>query len=632
MLQSNICTSTQLKSADFQRWMAAIGHPPMVMHRKLWEWAYICQALDERGMLAPGKRGLGFAVGREPLVALFAARGCEIVASDLDEISAESAGWASTGQHANSVAVLNAQGLCPADAFAERVSFRVVDMNFIPDDLVGFDFVWSSCAIEHLGNIAATEEFMSRMMDCVRPGGVAVHTTEYNIHSNDATVESGATVILRKSDLENIQSRLREEGHAAVPLSLDIGDADDDKVILHPPYEGYPCLKIWIGPHAATSVGLIAEAGDAAPAKRVRMSKPERSALPDSRSFLSGMKAWLAPTPIVTDQIPRAGRPAVDGSGASALDEVRALYRLLLDREADVQGLAYHAGLITHRGVAVRDVAKMLISSDEFAVTHGRERNAIEVQFDGYAMFARPSDRDIGGAISVGNSYEPHVTWMVKRELKVGDTFLDVGANIGYFTMLAAHIVGTAGKVIAVEPMSKNFELIYAGIARNGYSNVEVFPFGASDGVRIVSMVTDPGTSNALIQSAPSQKRISAFASTRTLDWMCADVARIDLLKIDIEGHEVFAWRGGQATLERCRPRILTEFHPHAMRENAGVNFRDYLDLIFGYSRAVQVVVAEGEVVTCTDGDQVMDEWKRADALAGGTGTVHLDLFLAPRT
>ena len=57
--------------------------------------------------------------------------------------------------------------------------FRAVDMNDIPPDLRGFDFTWSSCALEHLGTLRAGADFVVEQMTCLRPGGVAVHTTEY---------------------------------------------------------------------------------------------------------------------------------------------------------------------------------------------------------------------------------------------------------------------------------------------------------------------------------------------------------------------------------------------------------------------------------------------------------------------
>jgi hypothetical protein len=71
------------------------------LHRKFWEFAYISQCLEERGMLQPGRRGLGFGVGREPLASVFAKRGCAIVATDLAANAATRLGWAQSNQHAS---------------------------------------------------------------------------------------------------------------------------------------------------------------------------------------------------------------------------------------------------------------------------------------------------------------------------------------------------------------------------------------------------------------------------------------------------------------------------------------------------------------------------------------------------
>ena len=613
--------------------MSAIGHPPMVMHRKLWEWAYICQALEERGMLAKGKRGLGFAVGREPLVALFASRGCEIIATDLDEVAAQDAGWASTNQHAASLGVLNSQGICDADEFRDRVSFRVVNMNQIPEDLGSFDFVWSSCAIEHLGDLKATEEFMSRMMDCLRPGGVAIHTTEYNLFSDTETVESGHTIILRRCDLEAIVDRLANEGHLPEPLELDVGDAEDDKVILSPPYEGYPCLKIWIGSHAATSVGLIVQAGNESGSRRHR-TEAEKTDSPNGkfgRALVDGMKAWLKP-PAESDGLGKSKRGSISMSINSMTpeDAVCELYRILLNRESDPQGLAHFSRLIAEQGRSVNEIAKMLVSSDEFTANNSQSHLPIEVRLDGYSIFARPSDRDIGSAVAKSGAYEPHVTALIKRELHQGDTFLDVGANIGFFTMLAAHLVGSLGQVVAIEPMDKNLQLIYLSVEKNGFKNVEVFPFGASDRSTLVPIVTDPNTSNALVQSAASQRRPSLVAPTRTLDWMCAGLKRLDFVKMDIEGHELFAWRGAKDLFSKFKPKIATEFHPLAMRENAAIDCRDYVELMLTYCRQIQVVVSPGQLIACSSFEEVMSQWEKSDKRYGGNGSSHLDLYLVP--
>jgi hypothetical protein len=83
----------------------------MVLHRKLWEWCFITDVLYRQGMLSQGKTGLGFAVGREPLVAYFASLGARILASDLDVDRAATAGWVGSNEHAASLEMLNERNI-----------------------------------------------------------------------------------------------------------------------------------------------------------------------------------------------------------------------------------------------------------------------------------------------------------------------------------------------------------------------------------------------------------------------------------------------------------------------------------------------------------------------------------------
>lgn len=250
------CTREQVESPAFLYWAKRLHERPGGLHRKLWEWCFIVQALFERGMLAPGKKGLGFAVGTEQLAALFASTGCEVLATDLDRASAQEAGWVDTNQHAAEFAQLNAKGLCPPDEFAERVQFRNVDMRDIPQDLRGYDFLWSSCALEHLGSLDLGIEFVEKAMACLRPGGVAVHTTELNCDSDVDTIETGGSVIYRKQDLLRLADRLRAKGHSIEPFDFDLGSTEADRHVDEPPYTKMH-LKLRLGPYASTSFGLI---------------------------------------------------------------------------------------------------------------------------------------------------------------------------------------------------------------------------------------------------------------------------------------------------------------------------------------------------------------------------------------
>jgi len=267
VLVSQMCTYESLNSPALRYWSDRLrpawdpdGSDPrsVMVHRKMWEWLFISEALAERGMLGPGRRGCGFGVGREPLVALFASLGCRLVATDLEPDRAMAAGWTDTGnEYAGDLARLNDHNLCDERSFLDRVSYRYVDMTEIPDDLVGFDFTWSSCALEHLGSLAAGVDFVIAQMRCLSPGGVAVHTTELNVSSDDETVESGATVLYRRRDIVALADRLRRLGYR-ITLDLTGGDSPADEHVDLPPYSDTH-LRTRLGEHTTTSVALIIE-------------------------------------------------------------------------------------------------------------------------------------------------------------------------------------------------------------------------------------------------------------------------------------------------------------------------------------------------------------------------------------
>lgn len=267
-LVSQLCRYETLESPAFRSWIDQLGEPREA-HRKRWELAYICQALAERGLMRPGTRGLGFAVGAEKLPAFLASRGCQITATDLDSDDQRNAEWAKTGQWVGSAAGLNSHGLCPPDVFAERVRYRSVDMNKIPADLTDFDFTWSTCSFEHCGSLELGLTFLERQMACLRPGGVAVHTTEFNLTSNTDTVKKGSYVIYRLSDIESICERLRQSGHEVAPLDVYPGEHELDGYVDMPPYlqsakEPHGRVKhmrLSLRGFASTSIGLIIQKG-----------------------------------------------------------------------------------------------------------------------------------------------------------------------------------------------------------------------------------------------------------------------------------------------------------------------------------------------------------------------------------
>ena len=252
---SQAVTERQCEDPRYAAWCEVIRERPR-RHRKQWEYVYILCALDQAGMLRPGRSGIGFGVGREPLVATLAARGCTVLATDLPPGAADAAAWKATGEYGGDRSALNERGLCSAADFAARVAYRHVDMRDLSGLEGDVDFVWSSCAMEHLGSLDAGTRFVLESLSLVRPGGIAVHTTELNACSNTATVESGPVVLYRRRDLEALARAVRDAGGELV-LDFHTGNGPCDRRVDVPPFDEERHLKVLYSRFATTSFGIL---------------------------------------------------------------------------------------------------------------------------------------------------------------------------------------------------------------------------------------------------------------------------------------------------------------------------------------------------------------------------------------
>jgi hypothetical protein len=254
--RSELCKAMDYKTAWYKRWCDELNEVPN-FHRKQWEFVFVMQALWERGCINNGKRGLVFAVGGEPIPAMFAKYGCKILATDIFPEQGIAKGWGETGQLCFGVESLNTRGICEDGSFNKLVSYKAVDMNAIPDDLQDFDFNWSSCSFEHLGTLDKGFKFLKNQLKTLKPGGWSVHTTEYNISSNDETQENNDTVIYRQRDIEKIIAELRYEGHFVEEPDYSIGGLPEDFMVDTEPHKQEVHVKLQVGKYVVTSIGLI---------------------------------------------------------------------------------------------------------------------------------------------------------------------------------------------------------------------------------------------------------------------------------------------------------------------------------------------------------------------------------------
>jgi SAM-dependent methyltransferase len=255
---STVCREQHFRLPLYSYWCAQLREQPR-FHRKQWEYVYICQVLHERGLLRQGCDAIGFGVGKEPLPAYFASRGIRILASDQDIESARAGGWAGTNQHSADLSALNERGLCDPALLERNTRFRNVDMKRIPDDLGKFDFCWSSCAFEHLGSINNGLEFVMNAAKLLKPGGIGVHTTEYNVLSNEDTIDDNPNlVIFRRRDIERLATMLSAAGYRVEPVDFWPGEDQLEQYVDLPPYLDEPHLRLELaGKFVSTSIGLV---------------------------------------------------------------------------------------------------------------------------------------------------------------------------------------------------------------------------------------------------------------------------------------------------------------------------------------------------------------------------------------
>lgn len=158
--------------------------------------------------------------------------------------------------------------------------------------------------------------------------------------------------------------------------------------------------------------------------------------------------------------------------------------------------------------------------------------------------------------------YERAEQAFVRQALAPGAVFLDVGANHGLFTVLAAERVGAAGHVYAFEPSPREAASLRRNLALNQCTNVTVVEQAVSDrtGQARLAVAGDGGL-NALAQNTHPEQVVEAWqaVSTITLDDYLAGAGepRVDLLKIDVEGAEALVLRGAERLLRRAQPPVL---------------------------------------------------------------------------
>lgn len=204
--------------------------------------------------------------------------------------------------------------------------------------------------------------------------------------------------------------------------------------------------------------------------------------------------------------------------------------------------------------------------------------NAGERQFQMAFDEAKANHKTVKSWLASGQLYEPDVSLAMLRCLEPGDTFIDIGANQGYFTCLAGSIVGKHGRVIGIEPGENNLPDLKRNIQINAFEQCSVLETPLLDSARPVTFFLngDDSGGNALwdVRDYPGNTATPDTETKRTLqgstlnEVMTSVAAPVKLIKIDTEGAEESILRGGTlALLESHPPYIITELHKFGLQK-----------------------------------------------------------------
>jgi FkbM family methyltransferase len=252
-----------------------------------------------------------------------------------------------------------------------------------------------------------------------------------------------------------------------------------------------------------------------------------------------------------------------------------------------------------------------------------------------YVLYVNPADEHIGASLREGRAHDPHVESAMRECLRVNDVVLDIGANIGIMTMLAAARVGAGGRVIAVEPLAHNCSMISRSAQANRFGQVEILAAAAADRSGVLELQTHPATSNGSTPAAAGE-RLSLAGGTQVrvpmivLDEALAGLDRLDLVKVDVGGFEPKALRGLEHLLTRFRPVLLSEFHPWAIERASASEPIEYLRWLRRLYPSITILHRDGSRECHSEPEAIMRVWQQANRLAGLDGRLHLDLMLEP--
>ncbi len=214
-----------------------------------------------------------------------------------------------------------------------------------------------------------------------------------------------------------------------------------------------------------------------------------------------------------------------------------------------------------------------------------------------------PRDGIIERHLLTRGSFDPHLIKAFAENIHDGDTVVDIGANIGYYSLIFSSLVGTKGKVIACEPFPRALDHLKTNLAYNEKlsSRITLFEVACSNAQKTLHMEHADGN---LGGSSVHEGTRGISVPGNTLDALLANVPSVSFIKIDIEGYEMEALEGAQETIAKHRPRIIFEYSPSlyaAMSGDPEKRAFETCDAILKHSYTFSVIERDTQITPITD-------------------------------
>jgi FkbM family methyltransferase len=223
-------------------------------------------------------------------------------------------------------------------------------------------------------------------------------------------------------------------------------------------------------------------------------------------------------------------------------------------------------------------------------------------EIQGHKMYINSDD--IGFFIL--GEYEPEVSKVFLDSIDIGDTVIDIGAHIGYYTLLAARKVGPKGKVVAFEPEPNNFHLLSLNIKLNHYDNVIPIEKAVSNEESTVKLYLGGSSTNSVIKNYNISQN-SNFITIKAINLdKFKGFGKIRLIKMDIEGAELLALKGMLELIDKNEDLIIiSEFNPSLLSQS-GYSTKEYISLLNDCGFKIKVIESN-IILNLSNLDSVID-------------------------